>query len=62
MCEAHARKDELDILMSDGQHVTISYKKMPVGDVERVKRLVKQQFQVMAARAQAESALSTRAA
>jgi len=62
MCEAHARADELDILMTDGKHVAISYKKMNGGDVARVKRLIKLQFQLMAARAQAEDTPNARAA
>jgi hypothetical protein len=51
MAEAHARDDELDILMSDGEHVTISYRNMRQSDIDRVKKLIKQQFQVLAARA-----------
>lgn len=62
MTEAHARADELDILMADGEHVTISYRKMRRSDIERVKRLVKQQFQVMAQRAQAGEGELARAA
>jgi hypothetical protein len=54
MCEAHARDGELDIVLSNGQRVTISYAKMRRSDIERVKKLVKQQFKLMAARAQAQ--------
>jgi hypothetical protein len=54
MCEAHARADGLDILLTSGQRVTISFKKMRSTDVERVKHIIKSQFRVMAARAAVE--------
>ena len=56
MCEAHARKDELDILLADGQHVTISYRNMRATDIDKLKRLIKSQFQYMAASAQSSVA------
>jgi hypothetical protein len=55
MCEAHARADGLDILLTTGQRVSISFKKMRSTDVERVKHIIKNQFRVMAARAAVES-------
>jgi hypothetical protein len=58
MCEAHARADELEILLSSGEHVTISYRKLRRYDIERIRRLIKSQFQWMSqqARASAEAA------
>lgn len=52
MCEAHAGANALDILLADGQRLTISYRRMRASDINRVKRLVKSQFQYMAATAQ----------
>lgn len=51
MCEAHARADALEILLNDGQRITIEYKPLRRCDIERLKRLVKSQFRLMAERA-----------
>jgi hypothetical protein len=53
MREARARDYDLDILMQDGQHLTIQFPKMRRSDVKRLKRLIKGQFQAIAERAQA---------
>jgi hypothetical protein len=54
MCEAHARADGLDILLTSGHRVTIPFRKMRSTDTERVKHIIKTQFRVMAARAAVE--------
>jgi len=56
MCEAHARAESLDLILIDGQRVMISYKQMRASDIDRVKRLVKSQFQYMASAAKATAA------
>jgi|SoiMethySBSTD1v2_1073268.scaffolds.fasta_scaffold1336085_2 hypothetical protein len=53
MREARARDEGIDILMQDGQHITISFTKMRRADVMRIKRLIKAQFEAIAERAQA---------
>lgn len=55
MTEARARNDELDLLLLDGRHVVISFKKLRPIDQRRVKKLVKAQFQAMAERAKAQA-------
>ena len=51
MREARAREYDLDILMQDGQHITISFPKLRRSDVKRLKRLIKAQFEAIAERA-----------
>ena len=53
MREARARDDGIDILMQDGQRIAISFPKLRGGDVKRIKRLIKAQFEAIAERAQA---------
>jgi hypothetical protein len=53
MCEAHARADALEILLSDGQRIAIEYKPLRRCDIERIKHLVKSQFKLMADRSAA---------
>jgi hypothetical protein len=53
MSEARARSEELDILLHDGGHVRIPYKRMRRKDIELVKQLVREQFRAMADRAKA---------
>ena len=51
MREARARAEQLDILLADGLNVVISYRSMRRRDIDRLKRLMKAQFQAMAERA-----------
>jgi hypothetical protein len=51
MAEARAREGELHILMGNGLRVQIPYRRLRGHDIERLKRLVRWQFEAMAARA-----------
>jgi hypothetical protein len=53
MREARARDQDLDIVMQDGQHITISFPKLRRADVKKLKRLIKSQFDAIAERAKA---------
>jgi hypothetical protein len=48
MAEARAHASALDIVLSTGQTVQISYRKLRRTDVGRLKRLIRLQFQAMA--------------
>lgn len=61
MREARARNEQLDILMADGLNVVISYRKLRRRDIDRLKRLMKAQFQAMAEYAKAADASEPRA-
>jgi len=51
MSEARAHASELDIVLTSGQTVQISYRKLRRTDVGRLKRLIRLQFMAMAEKA-----------
>lgn len=59
MLEARAREEQLDIVLADGLNLVISYRKMRRRDIDRLKRVMREQFKAMAERArQADSELA----
>jgi hypothetical protein len=52
MCEAQARQDGIDLILSDGQRVSIEFRSLKISDVTRIRRIIKAQFQRLAERAQ----------
>ncbi|WP_428938553.1 hypothetical protein [Fontivita pretiosa] len=58
MIEARAREHEMLITMSSGQRVQVSYRRLRGCDIERLKRLIRWQFEAMAERARMAAALA----